>query len=761
MRPKIKEKATVALESVAEADIKVQIISGINIPIRSESLQAIEALVESINKSNNRNRPVGRDAPQFGAGARNPPSDNRFPPVNDPGYNTQYDRDYNRPGSGNYNNRPPSLDNYNRPPSPGRYDRPPSPGRYNRPSTSGAGNYNRPSTGGGNYNRPQGYDNYDRPRTPADDRYNSPNYNRPRPNYPEDDYDRNDYSRSGYDRNDYSRSGYDRSNYDRGYEGGYESKNQDESSLQNDGGDSENKEESDSFQNDGGDTPPRYNDRPGGNPGFGGQGNRSFGRDNRTDFGNNFLNVPGQDRFQRPDSRGARTQFDRTIDRRNDGGYGASNLNLSQNLPPGIGPNRNYPDYSGYGSVVDPYRNTFQSRGLGGSQFNPGGYNQSQYGPPNNRRPDQMGAVEKAKLELTGIYKSIKGSTFVEVRYSSDRPGNEISQVKRSRECKGSFPDWNETLSFKIKASNGKNITEDEIIKGNDTLYFSIFDKHETERRVPNTNKHEITVENKFLGSFSVKLISILQNIPKMEGHIRVDRPMSLQGYGMLPSGMLSSNIFNKQIDTDLLPTYITLSINVDPLLELPAENEYDYYSGGEVSRLLRAGALWANSHRKIDKDENKIVKVFGENVERKSILLCRYITKQPPPEDLINFNDPNEVEYAIQLAARFVSLIPFIEDNRAFEDMPDLWCTSQEFIDFNGGDYEEHAILLCNLFNYIDDKLNEGKVKSYIILGNAVPEGYTTYVLRRNVDNNHVEVWDAIKGQAYFFGRKIEKHKC
>lgn len=34
---------------------------------------------------------------------------------------------------------------------------------------------------------------------------------------------------------------------------------------------------------------------------------------------------------------------------------------------------------------------------------------------------------------------------------------------------------------------------------------------------------------------------------------------------------------------------------------------------------------------------------------------------------------------------------------------MPDLYCDSQEFIDLGAGDYEEHAILLCNFFNFID----------------------------------------------------------
>ena len=75
--------------------------------------------------------------------------------------------------------------------------------------------------------------------------------------------------------------------------------------------------------------------------------------------------------------------------------------------------------------------------------------------------------------------------------------------------------------------------------------------------------------------------------------------------------------------------------------------------------------------------------------------------------------------------------------------------------MDLGYGDYEEHAILLCNYFNYIDQTINEGKIKSYIILGKAVPEGYTTYVLRRNTTNNHVEIWNAIKGEAVFFDKK------
>jgi coiled-coil and C2 domain-containing protein 2A len=46
---------------------------------------------------------------------------------------------------------------------------------------------------------------------------------------------------------------------------------------------------------------------------------------------------------------------------------------------------------------------------------------------------------------------------------------------------------------------------------------------------------------------------------------------------------------------------------------------------------------------------------------------------------------------------------MPFIDDVTLFKDMPDLCCTSQEFLDLGQGDAEEHAMLLCNYFNFID----------------------------------------------------------
>jgi coiled-coil and C2 domain-containing protein 2A len=101
------------------------------------------------------------------------------------------------------------------------------------------------------------------------------------------------------------------------------------------------------------------------------------------------------------------------------------------------------------------------------------------------------------------------------------------------------------------------------------------------------------------------------------------------------------------------------------------------------------------------------------------------------------------------------VSLIPQIEDNQAFAgQLPDLWCTSQEFLDLGAGDVEEHAILLCNYFNYIDQAQGKDTFQSYLVLGLGYPEGRTAYVMRRNKENNHAELWNPLRGEAYFYGR-------
>jgi coiled-coil and C2 domain-containing protein 2A len=88
------------------------------------------------------------------------------------------------------------------------------------------------------------------------------------------------------------------------------------------------------------------------------------------------------------------------------------------------------------------------------------------------------------------------------------------------------------------------------------------------------------------------------------------------------------------------------------------------------------------------------------------------------------------------------------------FQNLPDTYTTCQEFLDLGAGDYEEHAILLANYFQYIDDLYHPNKFQNYLVFGEAIPEGMTVYVLRKLKDDKQgtsVELWQPLTGESYF----------
>eukprot|EP00494_Astrolonche_serrata_P032643 UN32912 len=94
-----------------------------------------------------------------------------------------------------------------------------------------------------------------------------------------------------------------------------------------------------------------------------------------------------------------------------------------------------------------------------------------------------------------------------------------------------------------------------------------------------------------------------------------------------------------------------------------------------------------------------------------------------------------------------------------------DLWCSCSEFLDLGSGDWEEHAILLANYYLSFDQQQkhnwqNRCRWNTYVVLGTAVPEGTTAYVLRRKVSETidgiirveQVILYNAVTGNKYHF---------
>ncbi|EFB27871.1 hypothetical protein PANDA_004355, partial [Ailuropoda melanoleuca] len=127
-------------------------------------------------------------------------------------------------------------------------------------------------------------------------------------------------------------------------------------------------------------------------------------------------------------------------------------------------------------------------------------------------------------------------------------------------------------------------------------------------------------------------------------------------------------------------------------------------------------------------------------DISGKTVFVTRYLKPLSPPQELLDAH-PNDPQATAELVARYVSLIPFLPDTVSFAGICDLWSTSDQFLDLLAGDEEEHAVLLCNYF------LSLGK-KAWLMMGSAIPEGPTAYVLTR--EQSHYLIWNPCTGHFY-----------
>uniref|UniRef100_G3PLT2 Coiled-coil and C2 domain containing 2A n=1 Tax=Gasterosteus aculeatus TaxID=69293 RepID=G3PLT2_GASAC len=123
-----------------------------------------------------------------------------------------------------------------------------------------------------------------------------------------------------------------------------------------------------------------------------------------------------------------------------------------------------------------------------------------------------------------------------------------------------------------------------------------------------------------------------------------------------------------------------------------------------------------------------------------KTVFVTRYIHPLHPPQQLLDAF-PDSFQDTANLVARFVSLIPSLPDRVSFAGACDLWSTCDQFLTLLAGDEEEHAVLLCNYL------LSMGR-KAWLIIGTAIPEGPTAYVL--TLEQNRYLIWNPSSGQFY-----------
>ena len=173
--------------------------------------------------------------------------------------------------------------------------------------------------------------------------------------------------------------------------------------------------------------------------------------------------------------------------------------------------------------------------------------------------------------------------------------------------------------------------------------------------------------EHRFIGSMTMPLKTVLMNPGKMEFNFKMERPIALPSYNVLTEEVYfverEGDLEDQKLrENEQVPTYINLSISLDPPLDLHSENEQMYYPGYESANLLTYCTNWFLANIKAQK--NSRLRVFGENIKGQSVLLCRFLTPIKPPAEVVDLSnagmEDRRDKFAIEKAARFVSMIPF-----------------------------------------------------------------------------------------------------
>jgi coiled-coil and C2 domain-containing protein 2A len=344
---------------------------------------------------------------------------------------------------------------------------------------------------------------------------------------------------------------------------------------------------------------------------------------------------------------------------------------------------------------------------------------------------------------------------YIEVKYYD--PDTKKTVVKRTQTSDGQCPEFNQILDFALEPKDGRPcFTRDELKDSKAVITITLFDEQKKHDPV---GKRVITYhENIYLGHIDIPLTSILAT-NKLEGYIQVNRPLVLQNYHVVNDQLMlhmNPDKLQQQFDRpdEEKYTYLYVSIALEPWIRVEPSSEFQVFAGvghaaAEKTAMRDGGKSFMEWYYEQYPKERRFCKLFFENIEGQSVFVSKFIRPQAPPSEeadgfVIFPRDSDKRKRAIERAARFVSLIPFMDDGAMFQDLPDMTCTSQEFLDLGAGDDEEHAILLCNYFNYIDDQLakadqvndrgaRHAHYESYLLYGDAVTRGTTWWVCRRD----------------------------
>lgn len=329
---------------------------------------------------------------------------------------------------------------------------------------------------------------------------------------------------------------------------------------------------------------------------------------------------------------------------------------------------------------------------------------------------------------------------FLELRFKKS--------VRRTRCFEGPFPEWNETLCFNYSMKHEQTSLEKILLGAERPIKLFAFDMLEQGKPTQAIAEARVKKTKFYLGRIDIPF-SFIAAVPSISGLFRLDRPLIALGFGVRRTGLFD---FEGEADEAArtenpdIHTYINLDLFSEPLIDgLVAYNsDRKFVAGsGENPLVLQRASDWLD-----ELNSKRYVRLWLNNLEGKSVFICRYLSDAVSPPKLQDGSGS-----LIERCARFVSLIPRRHNCRLLEGTEEFHMSCHEFLNVKMG--EDHAILLCNYFNFVDRAEGRRDVESMLLVCKAFPYGKCLFVLRRDRTTRHCEVWDPFRGECYYFPAK------
>ncbi|KAK5986278.1 hypothetical protein GCK32_003158 [Trichostrongylus colubriformis] len=269
-------------------------------------------------------------------------------------------------------------------------------------------------------------------------------------------------------------------------------------------------------------------------------------------------------------------------------------------------------------------------------------------------------------------------------------PVRQQSSVRCTPAVPGRNPSWQHSLSLPVNgADDPKSIID--CIRLN--VYDQIVNSLDKDDRLVNT-VHEQLVR-RLIGWVEIPFSTVYSKV-KVDGWLRIQRPVFYSGYSMPDR-----------------PSYVKVLIAFDPPMVPPRITAPRRLGSIESDKTVSQCETWSKACSAMF--ESRRYTALVTDINGKAVLACRFLGPVSPPHSVPHpSTNPRQT---VEVAARLVSMVPFITDPVLFPGSTDLWTTVEKFLSLGCGDEEEHALLLCCwLLSY--------GISCCLVLGFSLPEG-------------------------------------